>query len=288
MSNLLYHYCSTQTFHALFSAVNPAIRLSSLSLSNDAMEGRWIRKVFKELCADEGLSIDDIASATNFMDGLLANIDGLGFCLSEEADMLSQWRGYADDAKGFCIGFSQSYLAALRDMAQNNFAELKLERVIYDRDEQIALITPIVRQVRGGIDNGVFRPPQTRMVLDSRTDEEIELERLEWREAIVALGAGFLEAYFLMFRLKNHAFREEKEWRILTPVKSDYDSLQYHPKDDRLVPYANLFFGPSRAGAICEVIIGPKNITPLAAVAGFLKEHGFGDVKVRKSDASYR
>lgn len=27
-------------------------------------------------------------------------IDGLGFCLSEQSDLLSQWRGYAGDATG--------------------------------------------------------------------------------------------------------------------------------------------------------------------------------------------
>lgn len=31
--------------------------------------------------------------------------DALGFCLSKAQDSLCQWRAYADDAQGFCIGF---------------------------------------------------------------------------------------------------------------------------------------------------------------------------------------
>jgi len=287
MSDVLYHYCSTQTFHALFSAPKPGLRLSSLSLSNDAMEGVWIKKIFNELCVEEGLSSKDVTAASSFLDGLLANVDGLGFCLSKEADMLSQWRGYADDGNGFCIGFPKSYLEGLRVLSSNNLVSTKLESVIYDRGEQFALLKPMVKQVSAAIAKGAFRPAAARMILDSRTDEEIAQENATARRAVSELGAALFDAYFLMFRLKNHAFREEQEWRMLTLVNTEGEGIQYHPRGDRLVPYTTLSFGDLN-GAVEEVIIGPKNITPIPVITGFLKEHGFGGVKVRKSDASYR
>lgn len=36
-----------------------------------------------------------------------------GFCLSVKRDMLSQWRGYADDGMGFAIGFKKEAIEAV-------------------------------------------------------------------------------------------------------------------------------------------------------------------------------
>lgn len=289
MADTLYHYCSAQTFHALFSSNQPTIRLSSLSLSNDSMEGIWLRKVFGELCIEEGLGIENVTAATNYLESLTGKVDGLGFCMSAQADMLSQWRGYADDAKGFCVGFSRSYLETLHNMKPNHLGGVKLEEVIYSRNEQVALLKPMVQSVRTAIERGAFRQtPPFRMVLDSRSDEEIAQESANWREALNQLGISFFEAYLYMFRLKNFAFQEEREWRLLALFTLDQGGLQYYAKSDRLVPYASLFLNSPSSDAIKEVIIGPRNITPISVVEGFLKSTGFSNATVRKSDASYR
>lgn len=56
------------------------------------------------------------------------------FCLSEEADLLSQWRGYADDGRGVCIGFKKEALELyLKTKVENN--SITLNKVLYSDDD---------------------------------------------------------------------------------------------------------------------------------------------------------
>jgi hypothetical protein len=56
-------------------------------------------------------------------------------CFSEEPDLLSQWRAYADGGKGYSIGFKTS---ALRGRG------FRLERVIYDPAEQVLALLNMI------------------------------------------------------------------------------------------------------------------------------------------------
>ena len=114
---ILYHYCSNQAFQSIINT--RAIWLSALSLSNDTMEGKWLRNVFSKVCADEKLDGDATDKVIAHIDGLEAIFVGLGFCLSEHGDMLSQWRGYASDASGICIGFSAEYFKKFSELLQS-------------------------------------------------------------------------------------------------------------------------------------------------------------------------
>ena len=55
-------------------------------------------------------------------------------CFSEMPDVLSQWRGYADDGKGCCIGFSKTQL---EQYCAKNPEVLRLEKVQYLSDKEI-------------------------------------------------------------------------------------------------------------------------------------------------------
>ncbi|MDP2064189.1 MAG: DUF2971 domain-containing protein, partial [Phaeovulum sp.] len=54
----------------------------------------------------------------------------LGFCLSEESDLLSQWRGYAQDGAGFSVSFSVEKLKHIIDAADRGY-RLALKTVSY-------------------------------------------------------------------------------------------------------------------------------------------------------------
>lgn len=49
--DVLYHYCSTDTFHAIVS--KSCVRLSALSLSNDTLEGKMVSEVTCRLSSDQ-------------------------------------------------------------------------------------------------------------------------------------------------------------------------------------------------------------------------------------------
>jgi hypothetical protein len=107
----LYHYCSTASFHAITQS--HALWLSSLSLSNDTMEGKLVARAIARLAERDSLESKGFRLLQRIIVLLELAFDGLGFCLSEKDDLLSQWRGYAADATGVSIGFSKEYLKRL-------------------------------------------------------------------------------------------------------------------------------------------------------------------------------
>jgi hypothetical protein len=78
---------------------------------------------------------------------LLQYFFAVGFCLSEEGDLLSQWRGYADDGCGVAIGFESSFFSDLTEMTPDRAKgfDLLFVQVCYDPKEQRKLLDPITR-----------------------------------------------------------------------------------------------------------------------------------------------
>ena len=69
--------------------------MSSLTLSNDFMEGKHVSDLLCEFLGKEDLdeaTSEALKEAVSFLNQF---VDGLGFCLSEDGNLLSQWRGYA-------------------------------------------------------------------------------------------------------------------------------------------------------------------------------------------------
>lgn len=72
------------------------------------MEGKLVARALMRLAERDGLNpvaAERLQNAVAFLEGMF---DGLGFCFSEDGDLLSQWRGYASDATGIAIGFSRT------------------------------------------------------------------------------------------------------------------------------------------------------------------------------------
>lgn len=285
---ILYHYCSNQAFQSIIN--NRAIWLSSLSLTNDPMEGKWLRKVFRTVCADENLDESATKRVIEHIGGLGDFLEGLGFALSERGDMLSQWRGYASDASGMCIGFSKAYFDELAEA--NKAAEksgFTLIQVEYDAERQKAILKPTYDKVKQFIDEGAFRYLRQAVILDPRPKEEIEAENEKRKRAFQELTNNLLSLFPNLFRLKNPAFSEECEWRLISYfVKLGDDECDFRATSDRIIPYRVFDIPPKDNGPISEVILGPKNITPVDLIEAFLKKCGFAGVKVTRSEATYR
>lgn len=279
----LFHYCSTSTFASVVS--NKSIWLSSLSLSNDALEGKlFSRSMDRILRRDKvpGRLADKVRDATSGMEMI---VDALGLCLSEESDLLSQWRGYANDAKGFCIGFSKDYLESWSKVAGGN--ALDLYKVKYTDEDHEAEIRPVYEKIKALIDSGKLDPPG---LLDSHLYSK-SLDELfaDHNKSIQDLYLAIFQPVFRLFTLKDYAFREEREWRLVSHVfYGANDSYRVRAADEKLIPYREFKLIEAEGKIITDVIIGPKNVTPIEVVSGFLKNHGFNDVNVRRSTASYR
>ena len=140
----LYHYCSQEAFLSILRT--RTFRCSALSLSNDTMEGKWIHKIFSDICDEDGLKEQDKNLAIMLLSIVNEFYEGFGFCLSALGDSLSQWRGYAQDGEGLCIGFSKDGLEALREkIGKSNF---DLIQVNYDLNQQQKELKPTYKKIK--------------------------------------------------------------------------------------------------------------------------------------------
>jgi hypothetical protein len=286
---ILYHYCSNNAFLSIIE--NRRICLSSLSLSNDSMEGKLVAEILARIAKADGLDHPAIHRLQESVSGLEQVIDGLGFCLSEDGDLLSQWRGYAADATGVSIGFSKDYLEQFAE-ASGQVPEksgFSLQRVEYDPEIQESLIKPTYIEIKKLINEGAFKFPSRRSLLDVRSDDEVKRDNEKIKRAFSILSMRVLFLFGKLFLLKTNAFREEREWRLISYlVKTGDDICSFRVLNDRIVPFREFKLLESGSGSIVEVILGPKNATPNYVIDSLLKQRGFSNVKILRSKATYR
>jgi len=285
---VLYHYCSNAAFHSIVE--NRSIWLSALSLSNDTMEGKLVTDVIAKMAKSDGLDQANIQRLKESVSLLEQIMEGLGFCLSEEGDLLSQWRGYADDASGVSIGFSKKYLEKLSKASLNpQKSGFTIQKVEYEYESQKKLIQATYDKIKEFIDNGAYKPLVHRTLLGSRTEQEIEATNKKIKQNYMKLSMTILPLFAKFFLLKTYAFREEREWRLISYlIKTGDDECCLQSFPDKIVPYRKFSLSNLEENSIVEVILGPKNNTPKYVIDGLLKQNDFENVNVIRSEASYR
>lgn len=210
--------------------------------------------------------------------------DGLAFCLSSEGDLLSQWRGYADDGHGVSIGFDKDYLCHLaRKDSPGLVPSIELTPVRYESTDHEAVAEIVLDALGENLDAFL------RSMSDAEERGHVVDRMQSWREGLQDMDGSAAEFVVLAdaYTLKMPAFREEKEWRLLASQRRNESNL-YRSLRDRLVPYMRLELPKTESPAILKVILGPKNLTPPDVVKGMLALHGFHGVAVERSAATYR
>lgn len=143
-----------------------------------------------------------------------------GASFRSNGNLLSQWRSYSALGKGVSLGFNPGNILQLAKKQS-----FQVGRCIYDPVKQLQLIRQVVDAVEalaakhGENINGANRqPPQSYY----RIFEKIESDLLR----IAAL-------------LKHPSFQEEEEWRIVSPVITDYvrSPVLFREGTSMLVPY---------------------------------------------------
>jgi len=210
--------------------------------------------------------IDKIIHYSGFQGLLLAS------CFSTDKDVLSQWRAYANDGKGYAIGFKAKDLLRL---------PIRALKVSYNKEQQ-------VKEAQACID-ALF---------------PMKLDRLSKFKTLCIVFGYDLAAF------KNPAFSEEKEVRLIHLLdfrkSNDFlklideggkyfgkekkgEQIKFRVKQDIPTPYIELdFTNNGKISPIKEVVIGPKNNVMSTAITIFLETVGIKKVKVEKSKASYR
>lgn len=289
--DVLYHYCSPQAFVAMLT--EKSLWLSSMSLSNDSMEGRVLAEVFSRRFQKDGIDPAVASQLKKILLELGQTLDGLGFCLSEVGDLLSQWRGYATDGHGFSIGFSRKYLEELSNTADRKMATFRLKRVIYNPAEQEMEVELSYAFAKKNIDEGKLKFPPPPGLLTGFGDPDVqsqyERRRIEYDNALQSVTQVLASEFINLYVFKNPAFAEEREWRLMSLLtKTDNDPCSFRASATGLIPYRPYEMLDLEMQPIYEVIIGPKNTTPEYVIQKLLLQSGFKDVRIRRSSATYR
>ena len=99
----------------------------------------------------------------------------------------------------------------------------------------------------------------------------------------------FLPAFPKVHILKNSAFSEEYEWRLISYFSKSSDAnVSFNASGDRLIPYREFKLMPVGANAINTIYVGPKNITPKFVIERILAKYEYTNVTIMRSSATYR
>ena len=180
-------------------------------------------------------------------------------CFSEDGNLLSQWRGYTPHGKGVSLGFEPKYIEH-----RANILGFRLGQCIYDVAEQDRVTNECVEKVLTYARNvGPCSPHE------AHPTQSFHPRFTEYEEALLKVSA----------LIKHPAFKEEREWRAISPIQPSYVD---HPPSYRagrmtLIPYKP--FGLSSPGSrmqLSQVFLGPtpQNNLAMNALSTFLSSSG--------------
>lgn len=280
---LLYHYTDSAGFHGIFRT--RTVWATDFRFLNDTQEMLVGERVFRQ----EALATRD-ASPTKRQAFILNAIvqahdeEKLSriaapcvVSLSEEGNLLSQWRAYGAGGAGYSIGFSGFPLP--EEAKPEADAALWLIKCQYDE----TVFRATVRSSFQGL----------AAEYEAAADEHSVDENSDGRIGGLFIALGLRYAAALTLRLKHSAFREEQEWRLilLPSVGREASVLEYRSGKAGLVPYVPVTLATAEARLqVGRVIVGPTQdgAAGVHAARGFLTSLGYDPDVVVASGIPFR
>ena len=156
---IVYHYCSLESLNSILK--NRSLRLTNILKSNDSMEISWICRyydaefkrayenasdLFRSKISSERLMGYVKLFTDEFFNENHADFRYYVTCFSYQNDLLSQWRGYADDGRGAAIGFDLDVLKEVVTVSPeiSKPSIVSLHKISYSEAEQREVVHQIV------------------------------------------------------------------------------------------------------------------------------------------------
>lgn len=180
----LYHYTTQE---GLLGIVNSrALWATSIHYLNDSTEFNYTFNLLKhqlesKIRASTKRSPALYRRVLSSLGHLKQNVTVYVGSFTEDGDSLSQWRAYTQNGIGFSLGFKDTYLSSLA-LGQG----YQLRKCVYDEKEQSKIISRLIEKSESMSDSGT--------------------------------AASFIYGAVMQVAplLKDPAFRDEKEWRIVS------------------------------------------------------------------------
>lgn len=297
-NNTVYHYCSVETFRKIIT--NKELWLTDVTKSNDSKE---LRLAFEKITEQLNSKVNPEIIGTELSNPLVRfrdffrnfKVTNLLFhvcCFSYDADSLSQWAMYANDATGIAIGFDSTKFFKLTKQCN----EIDFDKVEYS----VELIPKMV---------------------DNKLNQIIDTYSMNKLDNDISWYAEFLDYFFIdvikmVYSFKNSSFEQEHECRISFNSKpyckfengdnSGYEQnflnkridisdgfeigdIGYYISRGKLVSYRPLHI-KDIGSCIKEIIIGPKSLVSENDIKMFLAANNidFPCYRIKLSKSTYQ
>lgn len=275
----LYHYTDAAGLLGILGNPNaaPEIWMTQIQFMNDSAE--W-RHAFDLLCARIKRHLHHTHPAVKIVIEKYASHDCYSeprffvFSLSEQGDLLSQWRGYTPNG-GYSLGFSRK---SLEDLVGRH--DFKLIKCVYTDLEKEGLIDNEIFAVLSELEGGTIH-------LDS---EDVARQGHDGSLAYAVWNLLTSRVYQLAPYFKHSSFREEQEWRIVGAVPAGVGDPRerYRTRGNLIIPYCALPLPESKTEyPVKEIIYGPGVNRQLASHAiSFVRS--FESLASRPSSTTFR
>jgi hypothetical protein len=241
----LYHYTSIIGLQGILN--DGIIWASMIHYLNDSAEFTYAMDVFRLILDDRRKKISDgrlneLIDQLNESLELIARIPIFVCSLTEQEDLLSQWRGYCPPGGGYCIGFQSEPLREC--LSHQGFI---LVPCLYDAVLQCAVMTPVVEEALSELQRVAASSPNLRAG-----------ELMEWGE--FEFVKNFCRAAPV---IKNSSFREEQEWRAISGrIELDHPQLKFRAGRALLIPYFDVRLDFKQI--TLDFVVGPNTHSELA------------------------
>lgn len=271
-----YHYCDLNAFLSIIK--NKKLWLSCIDNMNDSLEIKHFYDAF--VFRLRNLANEETINAFDEFLQILHKQFPIPYicCFSKKADVLSQWRAYASDGHGVSIGFdldSFNFHPEAPSLGMHEGISIGSHEVKYqDNNELIDVINQLIDSIV------------------EVKDQAENIKYQKWNEIVHKVR-------HLCLFTKNKFFSEEHEVRVAhLPMLMTNNSgahlivhalseIMHRTVKNRIASYFELNFSGIKH-PVKEVVLGPKFDSSEYELKLFLDVHGFNNVLIKRSGASYR
>jgi hypothetical protein len=261
----LYHYTSIDGLYGIVK--NQSIWATMVHYLNDAAELKIAISICQSILREELRKTNTSDYAMKDVLGVWSEIgddlfESTHICVvsfTEQADQLSQWRGYCPPDGGYAIGFRTSSLEAC--LQEQEFVLAPCE---YDKSNQNAILKQWVGETISALKE--IAQQETNLPLIEAVPENIR----QMDEKVEEL---FIEEFHRIAPIIKHSkFAEEKEWRA---ISNPDPQLHFRVGRAMLLPYCKIDLKTPRF-PIEKFIVGPGPHQKVAAnsLKTFLRSEG--------------
>jgi len=181
--NVVYHYCSVDTMMKIFDT--KSIIGSIHTSMNDFSDCSWW---FQVLIQEANIIRNSKNSQLldDFLNHIYININDYYITsFSKSNDILSQWRSYADDGKGVCIGFYSERICKNYDIpAFNELSNKGWVEINYIEDEQRKLAVEVLTSITKSDPSNYVTTNFTRFLLACKNPAFKEEDEVRYVEVL--------------------------------------------------------------------------------------------------------